>query len=295
MTDVLENLFLKQREEFRQSADIRDKSLIFPEQIEEIKDVCYGDGGKNHRMDIFYKKDNRMEAMPVIVNVHGGGMILGSKEFNRFYCAKLSERGYLVFSVEYGLCPEATAFEQFSDLSAAMNTIKELIFTYKGNPSKVYLVADSGGACVSLYTVAMQKCRALADAAGVMPSDLTINAMGLISGMFYTTKFDKIGLFLPKYLYGRNYKKSSFAPYLNPGHRDIVTSLPPCYLVTSADDMLQNYTLSFAKELARYHMTYKLMNYPKDKKKTHAFSVFEPDREDSICEMENMLHFLQRF
>lgn len=28
--------------------------------------------------------------------------------------------------------------------------------------------------------------------------DLHVNALGLISGMFYTSKFDKIGMFLPE-------------------------------------------------------------------------------------------------
>lgn len=127
----------------------------------------------------------------------------------------------------------------------AMDTIKDLITQYHGNPLHVYMVADSGGAYIAVYTVAMQSCPALANAAKVTPSTLKINALGLISGMFYTTRFDKIGLFLPKYLYEKGYKKSSFAPYINPEHPDIIKALPPCYLFTSHNDMLRRYTLDF--------------------------------------------------
>lgn len=54
----------------------------------------------------------------------------------------------------------------------------------------------------------MIKCRPLAMAAKVKAASIDIKALGLISGMFYTNRFDKLGLFLPKYLYGRDYKKA---------------------------------------------------------------------------------------
>ncbi|EKC43647.1 esterase / lipase [human gut metagenome] len=84
----------------------------------------------------------------------------------------------------------------------------------------------------------MQRSTALAQAAGVTPSDLPVRALGLVSGMFYTNRLDQIGLFLPRYLYGRHYKKSAFAPYVSPEHPDIVTSLPPSLLITSDNDNL---------------------------------------------------------
>lgn len=296
MNNLLTKIFIKQRNDFQKSSAIRDKKLIFPKDVEEIQNIFYSDDGHEaHRMDIFRPRGSEHEILPVIINVHGGGMILGSKEFNRFYCAQLSSMGFLVFSVEFRLVPEFQVYDQFADLSAAMNTIQKYIPQYNGDPNHVYAVADSGGAYIVVHTIAMQKCPALAHAANVTPSDLKIQALGLISGMFYTTKFDKIGLFLPKYLYGKNYTKSAFSPYINPEHPDIVTSLPPCYLVTSHNDMLQHYTLNFEKALTRHKITHKLTNHPPDKAKTHAFSVFEPFREDSIEEMKTMLRFLRKY
>ena len=134
-----------------------------------------------------------------------------------------------------------------------------------------------------------------AKAAKVTPSSLHINALGLISGMFYTTKKNKIGLFLPKYLYGKNYKKSAFAPFVNPEHPDIVKALPPCFLVTSHNDYLKRYTLQFEKALARYQVPHDLLNFPKNPKLTHAFSVFEPELDESLQTMKSMIDFLQKY
>lgn len=124
----------------------------------------------------------------------------------------------------------------------------------------------------------MQNSRTVAKAAGAMsspayeassadfaPSFLPVKAAGFISGMFYTTRFDKIGLFLPNYLFGKGYRHSAFAPYVNPEHPDIIKALLPCYLVTSHKDHLRNYTLQFEKALSHYHMPHKLHDFPPDK------------------------------
>lgn len=151
------------------------------------------------------------------------------------------------------------------------------------------------GGCLLTYFAAIQKNPELAAAAHVTPSDLPLRALGLISGMFYTNCFDKIGLFLPKYLYGKNYKKESFAPYVNPEHPGVAGSLPPCYLVTSKNDHLQRYTLNFTKALAKYHTPYRLQNFPKNPQLTHAFSVFSPFLKESDQSMAAMVEFFRKY
>lgn len=296
MSNFLTNTFYKQRDEFKQMELARAERLSFPAIVEEIPNVIYSNAHpETQRLDIFRPKEKKHEILPVIINVHGGGMILGSKEFNRYFCAQISAMGFLVFNVEYRLVPDVQVYDQFSDLSTAMDYIQTIIPQYHGDSRHVYLVADSGGAYISIYTVAMQKSKALACAAHVTPSTLSIQAMGLISGMFYTTKLDKIGLFLPNYLYGKGHKKSAFAPYKNPEHPDIVTSLPPCYLITSHNDSLKHYTLDFEKALSRHHVTHELMYYPKNEKLTHAFSVFEPYMDESVDAITSMIQFLCKY
>lgn len=293
MADFMLKTFYKQRDEFNQMSANRLLHLPFPEGVTEIPNINYaGDNDPAHCMDIYFPTDISDKALPVIINIHGGGMILGNKEFNRSFCAKISAMGFVVFSLEFRLVPEVTMFGQFADISLAMDAVKKHIPSYHGDPSRVYVVADSGGACLAVYTIAMQNSEALAQAANVTPSSIHVRALGLISGMFYTTKPDKIGLFLPKYLYGKTYKKGPFAPYTNPEHPDIVSSLPPCYLVTSHNDNLQHYTLNFEKALSAHNIPHKLDNFPKNKKLTHAFCVFEPFMSESDEVIHSMISFL---
>ena len=207
--------------------------------------------------------------------------MIGNKEFNRFFCAHFSELGYLVFSVEYPLVPDCQVYDQFAAIAAALKYIKEHLSEYHGDPDRIYGTADSGGAYLLAYVSAMSGCQKLADAAKVTAPDLHFNAIGLISAMFYTTKLDKIGLFLPPYLYGKHYKKGPFAPYINPEHPDLVTALPPCFLVTSECDYLKRYSMQFERALSRHNVPHKLLCFPKDKRLPHAFSVFKPDLPES--------------
>ena len=296
MDNFMTKTFYKQRAAFNESSAARAQTLPCPKGVIEYADVSYSDDQHEaHRMDIFRPEGRDGETLPVIIDIHGGGMILGNKEFNRQFCAQISTMGYLVFSIEFRLVPEYRIYDQFADLSMAMDYIGKVLPEYHGDPNHVYVVGDSGGACLIVYTIAMQKSKALADAAQITPSTLQVNALGLISGMFYTTKLDKIGLFMPKYLYGKDYKKSAFAPYVNPEHADIVASLPPCYLITSHNDNLQHYTLQFEKALTRHQIPHELKNYSQNEKLTHAFFVFEPYMDESKDAVQAMLHFLSQY
>ena len=277
----MKQAFYKQRADFQKDLQARDKKYTLCSGVTELKDIPYAeDGLPAHRLDLYQPENAADQKLPVILNVHGGGLLLGCKEFNRYFCAKLSKLGYLVYSIEYRLVPDCLFFDQCSDVFLAMEYIrKDLV--QRGLTQQIYAVGDSGGACLLTYCAAMQNNKKVAAAAHVTPSALPIQALGLISGMFYTNKRDKIGLFLPSYLYGKGYKKGAFAPYVNPEHPDILKALPPCFLVTSRNDHLQHYTLQYEKAMTRQGVTHSLLNFPEKKKLTHAFSVFEPDLKES--------------
>ena len=99
--------------------------------------------------------------------------------------------------------------------------------------------------------------------------------------MFYTTRRDKVGLTMPRYLYGPDWRKGAFAPYLDPGQWTCLGDFPPSLLVTSRNDMLHQYTVDFAGALERSGAAYRLVDYPADKRLVHAFSAVDPDLPES--------------
>ena len=89
MSNFMTKNFYKQREDFEKSAAVRDKKFSFPDGVVESRDIPYiADGQKEHLMDVYRPQGKENETLPVIINIHGGGLLIGNKEFNRYFCAR---------------------------------------------------------------------------------------------------------------------------------------------------------------------------------------------------------------
>ena len=127
MNPILKSIIHKQRRDFERLSSGRHIPEQVLEGVWEERNIRYADDGDPaHVMDLFYPNTLKLPA-PVIINIHGGGLITGSKDFNRHFCIRLCQMGFIVFSVEYRLCPEVTFFQQLEDIYAAMNRIDGMI------------------------------------------------------------------------------------------------------------------------------------------------------------------------
>lgn len=82
----------KQEQQLESFLARHDAANPFPEDVLLTADADYmGDGRPCHRMDIFRPREAK-EALPVLVNIHGGGFLLGKKEVNRLFCADMCRR-----------------------------------------------------------------------------------------------------------------------------------------------------------------------------------------------------------
>lgn len=267
----------KQSETLDRWLEKREREQIFPEGVCLTADVPYrNDGAACHKMDIYQPKEGP-RPHPVLINLHGGGFLLGRKEVNRLFCAGLCLRGFLVFCPEYPLAPGQTLFTVFRDVSAAIDRICEIAPSYGGDTNRLYLCGDSAGAQLCVYLAAMQNVPELARAAGVTPPRTRIRALGLQSGMFYTDRFDKIGLFLPNSIYGKGWRKHPFRPYINPEHPALLRGLPPCFLVTAKGDFLRHYSQKFAAALRQSGNPLQFLDLEADHDLPHAFAAMIPE------------------
>lgn len=62
------------------------QKFSFPDGVVESRDIPYiADGQKEHLMDVYRPQGKENETLPVIINIHGGGLLIGNKEFNRYF------------------------------------------------------------------------------------------------------------------------------------------------------------------------------------------------------------------
>ena len=270
----------------------RSKEVSLPEDIEITEDIPYlEDREPCHRMDI-YRSRYASGPLPVIVNLHGGGMLLCTKAVNKPFCCELAKRGFLVFSLEYPLVPESDIPGILRDVARGMDKVADLLGGYGGDESRVYLVGDSAGAFIGVYEAAAQKNRDLSAAIPLRPSRLSIRAMGLISGMYYTSLPDSVGWFLRKDFYGRRWRRHPMAPFYKPDKPSVAKHLPPCFLVTSKSDNLHGYTVRFHKGLIQAGITCPLLDHGLMQNLQHDFVIVKPEAPASQNAIDRMTEFL---
>lgn len=269
----------------------RSEDYTFPQTVEILPDIPYLDDGKVcHRMDV-YRPKSFGGSLPVIVNLHGGGLVLCTKEVNRPFCAELAKRGFLVICVDYPLVPDVTVPQMLGDVCAGLDWVSELLEQYGGNPEQVFLTGDSAGAFLSVYGVAAQKSEVIAKAAGVKPPELEIRGLGLINGMFHTAECDETGFFLRKDFYGKHWRRHPLLPYLKPEKREVVSLMPPTFLVTGKADRLRMSTVRFHKGLQRYGIDCRLLDFPANPKLGHDFAIMDPEVAESQRVLDDMTGF----
>lgn len=84
-------------------------------------------------MDVYKPVGEFKEPLPIILDVHGGGLIAGRKEQNRNLGIQLARRGYIVFIPDYRLVPETDIFGQISDILDALAVIEAKAAEFGGN------------------------------------------------------------------------------------------------------------------------------------------------------------------
>jgi acetyl esterase/lipase len=266
-----------------------------PSNVEESLNIPYiNREGVPLAMDIFKPIGEQYEGkeLPVIVCIHGGGLVTGDRKISFKLARDMASRGYLVFAIEYRLAPRATLCEQLDDICAGLDYVGQKIVDYDVDFTRMFMTADSAGAFLAIYTAAMKKSKKLQDAIGYKPSRMTFKALGLSCGMYYTNRDDILGYLLAEQFYGDKFDDKKFLQYMNPEHPEIVHNLPPTFLVTAQGDFLNNYTLMFHKALKKAGKTTKLLYYG-ESDLAHTFNFSHPDLPQSKDANDKMLAFFE--
>jgi acetyl esterase/lipase len=117
--------------------------------IKVSRDVKYGDDPRN-TVDIF-TPDGGAAGRPVLMFVHGGGMIRGNKHApgSPFYDNVMvfaARHGMVGVNVEYRLAPKSPWPAGNEDLSAVVHFIADHAESYGADPNRIYLMGHSAGA-----------------------------------------------------------------------------------------------------------------------------------------------------
>ncbi|MCP4905136.1 MAG: alpha/beta hydrolase [bacterium] len=124
--------------------------------VKRIQDRVYGpslpgDKGGRNLMDLVLPKAARAgDKRPVLLQVHGGGWIIGDKrEQGRPLMTKLASRGWVCVAINYRLSPKATMPDHLVDVKRSIAWIRAHIAEYGGDPDFLCITGGSAGGHLS--------------------------------------------------------------------------------------------------------------------------------------------------
>ena len=141
------------RTSWKASDDKRDSGL--PHDIPEVKridDIQYGEDPKWNLLDLYLPK-NVEGKVPVIIQIHGGGWVYGTKETYQFYGLGMAKRGFAFINPNYKLGPEVSFPKELDQVNEYIHWVADHADEYNLDKNNVFLVGDSaGGQMAEQYT-----------------------------------------------------------------------------------------------------------------------------------------------
>lgn len=114
-------------------------------RVERIKDLSYGPAGRRNRLDV-YRPLPGAKGCPVLLQIHGGAWVFGSKDRQGLpLMNELARQGWVCVALNYRLSPKATFPDHLIDCKLAIRWIREKIADFGGDPAFIAVTGGSAG------------------------------------------------------------------------------------------------------------------------------------------------------
>ncbi|MCU6726027.1 Monoterpene epsilon-lactone hydrolase [uncultured Clostridium sp.] len=273
----MSELSRKMQIEFLAGDNRRDEGLVTPEDVVRYDNLSYGPDPVYHVLDV-YRPKKEDGYLPVIVNVHGGGWVYGTKETYQFYGMNLAQRGFAVVNFSYRLAPETKFPGPLEDMNQVIQWMYDHAEEYKLDMDHVFAVGDSAGCNIlGMYCSICTDHEYAMEFPFVVPNVFRPKAIAMNCGAFrifqpdgsVIWENDKILMqdYLPN---GGDEKERSLinvVDHINP-------DFPPTFIMDAYGDFLLVEVPWLVEELVKKQVSYAVRIYgSKDQQLDHVFHV----------------------
>mgnify|MGYP003575600593 CR=1 FL=1 len=131
-------------------------------EVDVIKHIPYLGADRSEKMDAYLPKEKGERPRPVVIWIHGGGWVGGSKSAARELniCQTLAENGYAAFSIDYKLGQKSEGKEakvtevpwpqNIHDCKSAVRFVRKESARFGIDPSRIAISGGSAGAHLAL-------------------------------------------------------------------------------------------------------------------------------------------------
>jgi len=116
--------------------------------VKHTKKIAYGEAKRNV-LDV-YQPELAAGPLPVVMQIHGGGWVIGNKtQQGQPLLYRLARNGFVGVSINYRLAPKSVFPDQVIDVKRAIAWTREHIAEYGGDPNTIILTGGSAGGHLS--------------------------------------------------------------------------------------------------------------------------------------------------
>ena len=270
----------------------RDKGLTTPADVKRRNNIAYGSDPKWQILDV-YRPRGKKGRLPVIVNVHGGGWVYGTKEVYQFYCMSLAQHGFAVVNFTYRLAPQYKFPASLEDTNRVFHWVLDHAEEYGFDTEHVFAVGDSAGAqLLGLYSCICTNPECAAQYSFRPPKGFVPTAVALNCGTYEIHAGRKNNLtsrlmkdLLPNKGTAEELRQVSVIHH-------VTDAFPPCFIMTANDDFLRESAPPMVEKLKNLGVpvTYKL--YGTDQNRLgHVFHCNMRSEDARICNSEECEFF----
>ena len=137
---------------------LRNATRIAGGGPDPARSVQYGvaPDGTKLMLDVWLPEDAVPGLQPVVVQIHGGGWIAGTRGEASHWNRWLNERGYVVFDLEYRMPPPERWKDEVADVKCALGWVVANATKYQLDPARISTMGFSAGghlAMLAAYSV----------------------------------------------------------------------------------------------------------------------------------------------
>lgn len=273
----------------------KNRGLTDPEDIIPHENIPFGPLEETQLLDVYTPRERALgEKLPVVVSVHGGGWVYGSKESYRFYCMSLAQHGFGVVNFTYRLAPQYPHPAQMEDLDLVVAWVKEKGAAYGLDRERIFLVGDSaGGHLAALYACVCTNPECARLYPTLSPNGFVPLGLALNCGVYLMEKVPvpvELVARLTLQLLG---EQAGEEDYYNASPIHFVTrDYPPTFLMTANLDFLKGQAPLLREKLGEVGVPYRYRVFGTDRRPLgHVFHCDLRLEQAARCNREEMEFF----
>lgn len=265
-------------------------------KVTVIKDMKYDE--RNHSfLDIYYPA-TVTGPLPVILWIHGGGYVGGSKDSRQDYGMALANAGYVVANIDYALAPEQLYPGPVVQANAALEFLAFHVAEYGGDMNRVFIGGDSAGAQIASQLTAVIANETLAQTMDIQPAVQTGQLQGtlLMCGLYNmdtvrATGFPNIDLFLNTYTGSEQFEGFDRIDELSTVNQ-ITADYPPVFITVGDGDPFASQSQELVQALELQKVAVESVFFEDSGKELKHEFQYALDTIDAQETLEKTLNFL---